>query len=214
MKLFLFGIACALSGFGFGQIFHFNDTSAVLIKTTNQSPAHWYLEVISDLQTDTNLRWVTHFSTIPSQWVISFDDGTFSDNSIVDSDSADFLLAPTGTFPLKLIIGATLNNTPGHGIVYFDIFDPDNRSVKQTISYEFIVTEQGAGLDEQIHSTWYSIDQNKAVILEDQGSITIYNELGMQLASETNELDLSSFKGICFIEFKSGTKTAIVRFLL
>lgn len=214
MKLLLLGILVCLNNLVFGQVFHFNDTSAVLIKTTNQSPAHWYLEIISDLQVDTNLRWVSHFSTIPSQWVISFDDGTYSDNSIADLDSADFLLTPTGSFPLKLIIGATLNNTPGHGIVYFDIFDPDNRSIKQTISYEFIITEQGAGLEELAQSTWYSIQHNKAVISEDIGRITLYNELGMQLDSATNELDLCAYKGIYFIEFRSGTKTGLIRVFL
>lgn len=214
MKKLLFLLLLFSTGFTKAQIFSIPDTSAVLIKTTNQSPAHWYIEVISNLQVDTNLRWIAHFSNIPSQWGINFDDGTTAHPVVNDLDSADFVLAPTTQFPLKLIIGAMLNNTPGHGIVYFDIFDPDNRTEIQTISYEFIITQQTAELEEQLQETWYSIQYNKALILEGQGNVTLYNDLGMQLATATQELDLESYKGVYFVEFKSGTKTGLIRVLL
>lgn len=39
-----------------------------------------------------------------------------------------------------------LNGTPGHGICYFDVYDPDNPAVVQAISYEFIVTPSTNGI--------------------------------------------------------------------
>lgn len=122
------------------QVFHFDDTSALLIKTVDQSPAHWYLEIQTDIAQDTVLRWKSEFVNIPNEWQISFDDQTTYHTDVQDGDSADFVLQQGLEFPQKLIIGGTLNNTPGHGIVYFDIYDPDFSTYVQRISYEFIVS--------------------------------------------------------------------------
>lgn len=140
IQLFLGFVLCFLQASA--QVFHVDDTSALLIKTTSQSPAHWYIEVISDLSVDTSLRWkAVDFQNVPSEWEISMDDQTNSYSDVQVGDSADFDFPANQTFPKKLIIGAMLNGTPGHGICYFDIYDPDNASVRQTISYEFIVTQ-------------------------------------------------------------------------
>jgi hypothetical protein len=123
------------------QVFHVSDSSALLVKTTSQSPAHWYIEVFSDCPVDTMLRWkATHFDNIPPEWEISMDDQTASHSNVEVGDSADFDLPANQPFARKLIIGAMLNGTPGHGICYFDLYDPANPSRIQTISYEFIVT--------------------------------------------------------------------------
>ena len=127
----------------FAQSFHIDDTSVVLIKNTSQSPAHWYIEILSDLTVDTTLRWQTTFSNIPPDWEINFDTQSTNHPIIQDGDSADFTLLSGLGFPQKLIIGAMLNNTPGNGIVYFDIYNPNAPSFKQTISYEFIVSSLG-----------------------------------------------------------------------
>lgn len=130
-----------------GQVFHVTDTSALIIKTTNQSPAHWYIEVFSDLSIDTTLRWkATHFDNVPVEWEILMDDQTNSYSNVQVGDSADFELLANQPFAKKLIIGAMLNGTPGHGICYFDIYDPEYPSFVQTISYEFIVTSATNGL--------------------------------------------------------------------
>jgi hypothetical protein len=133
--------------YSLGQVFHVADTSALIVKTTNQSPAHWYIEVFSDLSVDTSLRWkATHFDNVPLQWEILMDDQTNSYSNVQVGDSADFELLANQAFAKKLIIGAILNGTPGHGICYFDIYDPENPSFVQTISYEFIVTSSTNGL--------------------------------------------------------------------
>jgi len=131
----------------FGQVFHVSDTSALIIKTVNQSPAHWYIEVFSDISADTTLRWkAVHFDNVPPEWEILMDDQSNSYSNVLVGDSADFALPANQPFAKKLIIGAVLNGTPGHGICYFDVYDPDHASFRQTISYEFIVTNSTNGI--------------------------------------------------------------------
>lgn len=146
MKKLLLFVCIGFVQCSWSQSFHFEDTCTTLIKNTNQSPAHWYLEIYNDLGVDTSLRWKTHFENIPAQWNINFDSQTQNWPTVEDGDSSDFILETTIDFPKKLIIGATLNNTPGHGTVFFDIYDPDYPVYKQTICYEFIVS--AVGLDE------------------------------------------------------------------
>jgi len=144
------------------QIFSFSDTSAVIIKNTNQSPAHWYLEITNEIGTDSTLRWKTHFENIPVEWGINFDCQNQNWPVVLDGDSSDFVMGIYPDFPQKLIIGAILNNTPGHGVVYFDIFDPENRSEMQTISYEFIVGVAGLNALEEL--PWLEVKNNKILI--------------------------------------------------
>ncbi len=147
MKHLIFSIGLLLSFSSRAQVFHVSDTSALLVKTTSQSPAHWYIEVFSDASVDTMLRWkATHFDNIPPEWEILMDDQTVSHSNVQVGDSADFNLLANQPFATKLIIGGMLNGTPGHGICYFDIYDPYNPSVFQTISYEFIVTPTTNGI--------------------------------------------------------------------
>ena len=146
MKIALIILTFFIGFQSLGQIFHVSDTSALIIKTTNQSPAHWYIEVFSDITLDTSLRWkATHFDNVPPEWEILMDDQSASYSNVQVGDSADFALPANQPFARKLIIGAILNGTPGHGICYFDIYDPDNLSFVQTISYEFLVTDPVSG---------------------------------------------------------------------
>lgn len=158
MKNLILSLSLFLSLPSWTQVFHISDTSALLVKTTSQSPAHWYIQVFSDIGTDTVLRWkATHFDNIPVEWQISLDDQTTNHQNIQVGDSGDFNLLANQTFATKLIIGAMLNGTPGHGICYFDVYDPDNLSVVQAISYEFIVTPSTNGitaLDESSFLEW------------------------------------------------------------
>lgn len=130
----------------YGQLFHFDQDSVALVKNTDQSPAHWYLEIISDCATDTTLRWKAHFVNIPAQWNINFDDQNMFYTTVLDGDSADFTLYSGLSFPQKLIIGAEFNGTPGDGSILFDIYDPDTPQDFVTIEYHYIVGQ--ASLDE------------------------------------------------------------------
>lgn len=140
------------------QAFHVEDTSALLIKNTDQSPAHWYIEVMTDSNVDTTLRWKAHFSNIPAAWEINFDDQDNYYPVVLDGDSADFTLFANLGYPQKLIISAILNNTPGHGIVYFDVYDPDAPSFVQMVSFEFIIS--AAGLDELLAAAPVTMHEN------------------------------------------------------
>ena len=147
MKNLIFSIGLFLSFTSWTQVFHIPDTSALLVKTTSQSPAHWYIEVVSDIAVDTSLRWkATHYDNVPVEWQISIDDQTTFHPNVQVGDSGDFNLPANQPFATKLIIGAMLNGTPGHGICYFDVYDPDNLAVVQAISYEFIITPSTNGI--------------------------------------------------------------------
>ncbi len=147
MKHLIFFLSLFLSLTARTQVFHIPDTSALLVKTTSQSPAHWYIEVVSDISTDTVLRWkATHYDNVPVEWQISIDDQTTFHPNVQVGDSGDFNLLANQPFATKLIIGAMLNGTPGHGICYFDVYDPDNLAVVQAISYEFIITPSTNGI--------------------------------------------------------------------
>lgn len=147
MKSLILSIGLFLSFYSTAQVFHVSDSSALLVKTTSQSPAHWYIQVYSDCPVDTVLRWkATHFDDIPAEWEIFMDDQTTSHSNVQVGDSADFNLPANQPFPTKLIIGGMLNGTPGHAICYFDVYDPAVPSQVQTISYEFIVTQATNGI--------------------------------------------------------------------
>ena len=156
MKSGLLALAIVFSSFAFGQAFHFDLTERTLIKTTDQSPAHWYLEIFNDVNVDTTLRWKTSFTNVPPEWVITFDDQNTMYNPVNDGDSADFTLYAAPAFPQKLIIGAFLNGTPGHGITYFDVYDPADPSTSETIFFEFVVTPVGLEVIEGNDEKWYT----------------------------------------------------------
>ncbi len=148
MKNFLF-LLLLLPPSAQSQVFHFEDTSFTLIKTTNQSPAHWYIEIFSDVNVDTTLRWKARFNHVPSEWEINFDTQTHYEDTVVHGDSADFILWPDPAFPQKLIIGAKLNGTPANCSVLFDVYSPEDPSQFQTIVFNFIVSIDDAGLSEE-----------------------------------------------------------------
>ena len=122
------------------QAFHFNDTLTTLVKSTDQSPAHWYLEIFNDTDSDTLLRWKADLSGIMPGWIISFDDQNNYYPSIMHNDSANFTLYAPPLYPQKLIIGNTLNLVAGIGSVKFCIYNPNEPAFKQWIIYEFIIT--------------------------------------------------------------------------
>jgi hypothetical protein len=123
-----------------GQAFQFTVQAITIIKTTQQSPAHAYLEILNSASADTTLRWRADCSSIPSGWVINFDDGNGYYSPLHTGDSADFTLFDSLPFPQKLIIGATTNNIPGTGTVYFDIWDPADTVAHTVIQYDFVIT--------------------------------------------------------------------------
>lgn len=171
------------------QVFHFEDEHTVIIKNTLQSPAHWYLEITNDCGQDTTLRWVAEFQSIPDQWVINFDAQNQSWSVVEDGDSSDFVLMVAPELPQKLIIGAMLNNTPGHGSVFFHIFDPNNRTMVQTIEYEFIISQ--AGLDELSNSRLVELRNDFLQVSNDKTTrFQVVDELGALL------LDVTTAKGI------------------
>ena len=109
MKYLLALLIVLLNTLGFAQAFHFNDVQTILVKTTDESPAHWYLEIFSDVQSDTTLRWKAHYGlTLPAEWDFNFDDQSQFHFPVLDGDSADFTLISNPILPQKLIIGAML----------------------------------------------------------------------------------------------------------
>lgn len=185
MKYTLVFFAFFLLPTSWSQVFHFEDTAATITVSTTQSPAHWYLEIYNDCGSDTTLRWITHFENIPMEWNIGFGVQNQDWPIINHGDSSDFTAFVAQDFPQKLIIGATTNQTPGHGSVFFDIFDPANRSFIQTIEYEFIVGNAGLNaLDDldivKIEEGMLAITNGKSteVIVYDLSGKMLFNETG------------------------------------
>ena len=181
------------------QAFSFVDTSTVLVKTTDESPAHWYIEIFNDVAVDTTLRWKASFDpNLPPQWVITFDDQNNFYNPVNDGDSADFTLYAAPSFPQKLIIGGILNNTAGTASVYFDIYDPADPSFIQTIEYRFIIS-MGSGTwgTEELteEEQWFTQSGRTFIFSEEFNSNTIilYDVLGSKIQEcsiESNFLSL------------------------
>lgn len=209
--LFVISVSCS-----FGQTFSFPLSSRTLVKTTDQSPAHWYLEIVNNYGSDTTLRWKTTFVSVPPEWGITFDDQNTFYNPIVTGDSADFTLYGGLTITQKLIIGAVLNGTTGHAFMYFDVYDPENVSVVKTIYFEFIVTESSASI-EQIHAddNWYSVSNGEIVIDPSYSGerVSVYSSNGSLVKSVIvdeklllpNDLSVNNY--ILVLESISGWRT-------
>jgi len=207
----------AFSSISFGQNFHVVNDSTALIKSTDQSPAHWYIEVFNDVDPDSLLlRWKAHTSGVPSAWQIDLDDQDNYTTNIQDGDTADFYLHANLAFTQKLIIGATLNNTTGVGSVYFDLYEPSNPSNVVQITYHFIITQGTASFIELEDNSWLSQKGNVFTFTDDAigKELTIYSTEGKVLFSGKieKEMNFESIKdsGIVYflLENNGGYKTA------
>ncbi len=223
---FLCILSLSLLGFNSqAQAFHFDQTYTVLVKTTDESPAHWYFEILNDVLLDTTLRWKTSFdSWLPPQWVITFDDQNTFYNPIEDGDSADFTLYTMPIVPQKLIIGALLNNTPGNASVYFDVYDPADPSYVVTIQYRFVVS-MGSGTwgisAADDHESWFTHVGHhfhfseeclgKEIVVFDSAGKRIYGEM---VSSST--IDLPNFvdAGVYYITMLTENRYYSTRIVL
>lgn len=179
---------------GFSQDFYFNNKEFTLIKTTNQSPAHWYIEIFSNSTTDQTLRWKAIFTQVPTEWTISFDDQTVYHTLVEDQDSADFTLSPNSEVTHKLIIGAKLNNTEGNGTVAFEIYNPLDLNFKDTIEFHFIVSNS-LGIPMIDDTKIYSLDDGVLKITNSKdAALTVYDEQGkiIKMIANFQVFDLKS----------------------
>lgn len=195
------------------QAFSFQDTVTTLIKTTDQSPAHWYIEIFNDVMQDTTLRWKASFDpNLPPQWEITFDDQDNFHQPVNDGDSADFLLLGNPSFPQKLIIGAILNNTAGTASVYFDIYDPADPTFVQTIEYHFIISMGSGtwGTEELTEEQWFTQNGRTFNFSEtfNSNEIVLYDASGRRVCTaeiSSNEITLPSDTptGMYFLTMKT-----------
>lgn len=179
-----------MSSFTFGQssLFHFIDTTAVIAVSTSQSPAHWYIEIYNDANTDTLLRWKTRFENIPSTWNINFNDQHTNHPTINDGDSADLVLLKDVFGAQKLIIGAEINQEPGWGIVYFTIYNPYAPLERQNIEYHFRVGE--LGLEESKIDGFFLFENDMISNTEGQKmNLLFYDEMGRILGTTDNQAE-------------------------
>lgn len=211
MKRIIFSCIVSLGlqpGICQAQDFYFQDTETTLIKTTNQSPAHWYIEIFSNLDEDKTLRWKTFFDHIPEEWTITFNDQTTNYSDVNDGDSSDFTLFSDQEFPQKLIIGAILNDTPGSGTVSFEVYAPDALADRDTIHFHFIISQGSLGVEtisfyEQFHL------ENDVIspVNGNTADFSVFDETGRELLREekVNELDISGLPdGLFFIHIRQG----------
>lgn len=223
MKYLLILPTLILSTICFGQAFHFNDVQTTLYKTTDESPAHWYLEIFSDVPVDTTLRWKAVYGpTLPAEWDFTFDDQNTFHNPVLDGDSADFTLFSNPILPQKLIIGAMLNGTVGNGSIYFDIYDPNDPSSVVTIQYRFIVSQGSASLsDLNLDENWF-FQQDRTITIDEKligAQLEILDASGKRMYSTSiheNVLQLPDFckNGIFYVQVQSQNTVYSSRILL
>lgn len=197
------------------QTFHFNNSSTTLIKTTNETPAHWYIEIFSDVATDTTLRWKAFFEDVPSQWVITFDDQNNFYSNVLQGDSADFTLYTNPPLTQKLIIGAFLNNTPANASVYFEIYDPALPQNKDTIAFHFIITQGNLGLSDLLAQNVISIqDDIISSATESPMALEIYDATGKLVFSDcqVDKFDLKNLRNSqnYYLRIKVGNENYMV----
>lgn len=202
MRMLGFLAAMSLPVALYAQVFYFNTTSTTLIKDVSQSPAHWYIEIHSNLSIDTNLRWKANFSNIPLDWVINFDTQSTFHSPVNDGDSANFTLLSGLAFPQKLIIGAEFNGVVGNGSVFFDVYDPNVPMEVVTIEYRFIATNS-AGLDEEGETSRIFIRDGKFVVPESMKGypVVVYSIEGRELWRQDGfeEIRLPDWLKGCFL---------------
>lgn len=218
MKSIVFFLFTFVGSFSFGQIFHFDTQTAVLIKTTNETPAHWYLEIFNDVGVDTTLRWKAHFDNVPAEWHIMFEDQTSYHQGVLDGDSADFALPITGIFPQKLIIGAHTNNTPDDATIYFEIYDPHNPSYKDTIGFVFHISQGTIGFDELQKQEVVELKGDQLYFINDRlGDIRVVDVTGRIVAEskQTMQFDLKSLRPqeMYFLQITQANKSYQVKYL-
>jgi hypothetical protein len=200
------------------QVFHFVNTHTVLIKDITQSPVHWYLEIYNDLNIEDTLRWKAHFVNCPPQWDINFDTQSGYWYPVLDGDSADFELMDSLDFPQKLIIGNATNLTPGHGSVFFDIYDPQNPTNLVTIEFEFIITPVGAGVEDEDLEIPFKILGDQIEFYGKRGlDYSIVSSIGQVMQqgnSQNGTCTLSGFSpGIYYLWVDLGKKQVVRKFI-
>lgn len=197
------------------QDFYFQDTETTLIKTTDQSPAHWYIEIFSNLDEDKTLRWKTFFDHIPEEWSITFNDQTTNYFEVNDGDSADFILLSDQEFPQKLIIGAMLNNTPGNGTVSFEIYDPGTPASKDTIRFHFIISQGSLGMEETAFYGQFRLENDViSSVNGNRADFSVFDETGRELVrkEKVNALDVSGLlNGLFFIHIRQGNDQCFMK---
>lgn len=194
------------------QLFYFNNTETTLDKETLHSPIHWYLNIYSNSELDTCLRWKSSLINIPSDWEVNLDCQTSSYFNITDGDSADFkllneqeLVEGSDTVFQKLIVSVFLNDTPGKGSVIFDIYDPENPSEIEEIKFHFIVSLSD-NLGEENINLEHLIYLENGVLKNTAGheiNCSVYNLQGRVLFQNdrfNTNINLSKYRGeIIFI---------------
>lgn len=179
------------------QLFYFDETETTLIKTTDQSPAHWYIEIFSNAAVDTVLQWEAEFVNIPSEWTINLDCQSTWFPEVNHNDTGEFLFWSDPVLPQKLIIGAMLNDTPGNGTTLFKISNPEDPSVQEQIAFHFLISQGTASLGSEIPEYPFVV-MNNDVRLKDGGlfQASVLDGAGRTLFLPENSihaLDLSTF---------------------
>lgn len=201
------------------QVFYFLQTSTTIVKTTAQSPAHWYLEINNNVGVDTTLRWKADLSAIPPGWDINMDDQNSNHTNLQNGDSADFVLFGGLSVPQKLIIGAATNNIPGTASAFFDIYDPHDTASHVTIEYNFIITQATGFVSVEADPDLIQCDDGHIIFSFHQlTAYSIVSAAGQEVRSgsvEQGTVDVSGLRqGIYFIYFFSGSRRQVKKIAL
>ncbi|MBC9813777.1 T9SS type A sorting domain-containing protein [Crocinitomicaceae bacterium CZZ-1] len=219
-RLFLFSIAFLLLKTlpVHGQVFYFDNKETTLVKTTDHSPVHWYINIYSASNEDETLQWKAVFQTIPEEWVITFDDQTVYHQDVRHNDSSDFILVTNPEVTQKLIIGAQLNNQVGQGTVSFEISDPDTPGVSDTIHFHFNISQGSLGVENTVLSSQFKIEGGKVYAVSGEpASFSVFDQTGRLLVQQEgtaafNLTDLSA-EGMYFFRIQQHNHLYLMKVL-
>lgn len=210
-RLFLWGIAFFVlkTVTAQEQVFYFDNTETTLVKTTDHSPIHWYINIYSASNEDETLQWKSIFQTIPEEWIITLDDQTVYHQDVKHNDSSDFILFTTPEVTQKLIIGAQLNNQVGQGTVSFEISDPDMPGVSDTIHFHFNVSQGSLDIENPILSEQFRMEGGQLYTVSGEpASFFVFDQTGRRLVVQEGKalFDLTTLPaaGMYFFQILKG----------
>lgn len=213
MKYFFCILAFFIGLRGNTQVFSFLDTSTTLVKTVNQSPAHWYLEIDNLTGVDTALRWKCIEVNAPTAWSFSFDDQNTYYSTVQVGDSADFTLYTPGSFPQKLIIGADLNGVSGNGYIRFKVWNPENPNEAQIISYYFEISPIST-IQEEINKYLIFSETQIEWQLGASTRLTVYDWSGRLIKSGMQSISMENIPpGNYLLEIRSASESYWVKWI-
>lgn len=191
-----------------GQLgFTFPETQVIFNKDVTFGTVHGYLEIESDTSDTLPIKWIARIQeSMPSEWVVNFDDQTTFYPTIQSGNTDTFDLIPAQTFNRKLIIGLAHNGVADTASIFFSVFPVNSPNDSVIIEYQFRIARSGSNSDttdtigtgtsvydlqkQNLRITAYRNDNWEVRTNRTVDQLIAYDMLGRQLGSIKNNNQL------------------------